>query len=296
MIKNGALDIYAPDPRRSLVSPNPLARHQVFTPLNMAIYYNNFNLVPLLLQRGNHASIKGALHLAIKTAPRDVIRTLLSYDVNVSEVNTDGQTPLHAAISDLYSEPREESLLELLENNADVNATDSKGRTPLHYAAQNGHYHSSILLLEQGANVCAKDVSRYSPLDLLTLRMTSNHFLKRGWGRILSDLLFYGANPYEVTSLPFAQSSRSEDCHWWQNFKGCLRKEEFLKECTECLAMYHKAIHDTYPETVIDGEGDIYWDTHESISGLGYGSSYLFGRHSHIPGMCEECSGRKAAL
>ena len=204
MIKNGALDIYTPNSRRSLVSPNPLARYQVFTPLNMAIYYKNFYLVPLLLQHGNNASIEGALHLAMKNAPPDVIRTLLSYNASIAEVDEDGQTPLHAATSDLHNESREESVLELFETRADIDATDSKGRTSLHYATQNGHTHSTILLLEQGTNVCAKDILGYSPLDLLTLRMTSNHFLQRDWSRILSNLLLYGANPYEVTSLPFA--------------------------------------------------------------------------------------------
>ncbi|KAL8407811.1 hypothetical protein RB594_006580 [Gaeumannomyces avenae] len=52
----------------------------------------------------------------------------------------------------------------LIENGADIEAKDSDRRTPLHYAAGYGHEAVARLLAEQGADIEAKDRDRRTPL------------------------------------------------------------------------------------------------------------------------------------
>lgn len=81
--------------------------------------------------------------------------------VNAHNATGDGGTPLHAAAEKGYLAVTEY----LLENRADVNARDNKwGYTPLHIAAQNGHKKLCEILLAAGANVNAPDNLRYTPL------------------------------------------------------------------------------------------------------------------------------------
>jgi len=52
----------------------------------------------------------------------------------------------------------------LVEEGADVNARDNIGYTPLHYAASYGHLDVARLLLEEGADVNARDNAGWTPL------------------------------------------------------------------------------------------------------------------------------------
>jgi ankyrin repeat protein len=54
----------------------------------------------------------------------------------------------------------EKALIALLEKRAEIEARDFKGLAPLHIAIKAGYYSAAKLLLNQGANMDAKDLSR----------------------------------------------------------------------------------------------------------------------------------------
>lgn len=107
-----------------------------FTPLGLACYFGQRDLVALLLQKGA--------------------------DPNLPSNNTFRISPLHSAcaISDV-------ALAELLlEHGADVNAEQQQGITPLHSAAHNGKTELVKLLLKNGADVHAKTEKGQKALNM----------------------------------------------------------------------------------------------------------------------------------
>ncbi|WP_411275653.1 ankyrin repeat domain-containing protein [Daejeonella sp.] len=96
-----------------------------FTPLGLAAYFGQEDVVRLLL-------LKGA-------------------DPNISSRNGYNVYPIHSAVAADYDMIAKM----LLEAGADVNVVQMSGATPLHSAAQNGNIELLIVLLEAGANVNA---------------------------------------------------------------------------------------------------------------------------------------------
>ena len=112
------------------LSENPGLIHEFsedgFTPLSLAAYFGN----------------------------EDVIRTLLlnGADPNIPSRNGFNVYPIHSAVASNYTMIAKM----LLEAGADINVVQKSGATPLHSAASNGNIELLIVLLEAGAIVDAK--------------------------------------------------------------------------------------------------------------------------------------------
>lgn len=114
----------------TIVAENPGLVHEFsddgFTPLSLAAYFGN----------------------------EDVVRTLLlvGADPNIPSKNGFSVYPIHSAVASNYTMIAKM----LLEAGADINVVQKSGATPLHSAAHNGNIELLIVLLEAGAIVDAK--------------------------------------------------------------------------------------------------------------------------------------------
>lgn len=152
---------------RHQADPN-MPCHNGRTALHQGAWAGSRGVVKLLLDGQGEAGVQDkynntALHIAAERGFEPVVVELLSKG-NVEARGWNDLTPLHYAALNGH-----EKVVELLvQNGADVNARDNKvGWAPLHLAAINGHVAVARLLLAEDAKVDAKDNEvGWTPLHL----------------------------------------------------------------------------------------------------------------------------------
>ncbi|XP_065175426.1 poly [ADP-ribose] polymerase tankyrase-like [Sycon ciliatum] len=98
---------------------------------------------------------------AAKNGDMETIKSLLtSSNVNCRDIDGRMSTPLHFASG--YN--RIPVVEHLLQNGANVHAKDKGGLVPLHNACSYGHYEVAELLVKHGANVNMPDLWKFTPL------------------------------------------------------------------------------------------------------------------------------------
>ena len=110
------------------------------------------------------ASVDGLtpVHVAAELEKPDCLRALLAYDGAANAKNDlHSLVPLDHAIKSR----REENLLLLLENGADPNAQDMSGNTPLSEALTPTSFHLGRILLRNGADPFIKNRADVSYID-----------------------------------------------------------------------------------------------------------------------------------
>lgn len=122
--------------------------------LHAAIRTGNKEMVRLLLK--NRADVarqdsdgNSALHVAAGLGRDDLVSMLLDHVASVDMVNYLGQTPLFMAVQSGC----EAVVIVLLDGGADIHIKDSIGNSPLHQAVHRESIPIATLLLARGANV-----------------------------------------------------------------------------------------------------------------------------------------------
>jgi uncharacterized protein len=197
MIKTGAIDQV-----RDMLDSEPgliLAKDENgVSPVLIAVYYGQGEIVELLLERNTNLDIWEAaatgrlkrinefldldsslvnrfsadgftpLGLAAFFGHKQTLDLLITRggDVNIASNNSMKVCPLHSAVAHHNAAIAFQMAKVLLEHGAMVNATQMGGWTPLHEAAARGEVDLVSLLLQYGANATLKNDDGTTALDL----------------------------------------------------------------------------------------------------------------------------------
>ena len=128
--------------------------------------WDNLNMAQLLVAKGADLNVEDnysatPLDMARWNGVGSLVEFLVAKGAKIdAQEQTDSWKPIHTAAR--YGEKDKVQLL--IDQGADVNAKDAEGYTSLHYAAENGHKEVAELLIAQGADVNAKDAQGWRPL------------------------------------------------------------------------------------------------------------------------------------
>lgn len=129
------------------------------TPLEWGMYRGQVDVIDLLVQHGakvkNIFDIWGnsVLTAAILANNTECIHALIKRGADVNEVNSEGRTPLHTAVSPANERITLKMVQLLIELGADVNAVKKDGVSVLMWAVKYGTPEIVRCLLEKGASV-----------------------------------------------------------------------------------------------------------------------------------------------
>lgn len=124
------------------------------------------------------------MHHACWNGHIEVVRLLLDAGASVNITNGDGESPFNDAC-EFARRTGDLSIVRLLleRNVADVDTTDNYESTPLHDACWGCHADLARLLLEHGADVDARDIDGYTPIDYFIQDVLSNPNWQASYGR-----------------------------------------------------------------------------------------------------------------
>jgi ankyrin repeat protein len=160
-----------------------------FTPLQIAVRYNQTAVVKFLVDRGANVNTQDlfgqtALHEAVMHKDEELIRLLLDCGANPDVKDESGRTALYTSISPWKC--NEDIIRLLLQHTTNPNIRTDRGQTALHIASLEDNEAAVRLLLDHGVDLEAKDANGGTPLHLAA---------RRGQKIIVQLLLKSGADP-----------------------------------------------------------------------------------------------------
>lgn len=102
-----------------------------------------------------------SIHDVVARGDVELVTTMIEADASLVHARNDMEkTPLHYAVTNR----KDEIITLLIEQGAEVDAADLTGMTPLHVAATLDRYDQAVLLLDNGAEIEARDSFEDTPL------------------------------------------------------------------------------------------------------------------------------------
>ena len=166
------------------------------TPMHYAVWKDAAETAEVLIRHGADVNTKDEngmtpMHYAAFYDAAETVKVLLKHGADIQAKNNKGETPLNYAA--FYDAAETAKVLRryggreqaALENQRQEQATsdDKHGVTPLHKAAANNRYKTAEVLLNNGADVNAKNKYGWTPLHLAALNnasATAEVLLKQG--------------------------------------------------------------------------------------------------------------------
>jgi len=138
-----------------------------FTAVHYAAGHGDNRIIEMLLAAGAKVDVTGmwratALHQAAFNGHENTVLLLLKKGADGTAVKEDGSTAVHDLAR--ASSINLKAIKALLAAGVKPGAVDARGRTPLHLSALAGHEPIVRLLLDEGADVNAKDKKGKGPL------------------------------------------------------------------------------------------------------------------------------------
>jgi ankyrin repeat protein len=155
-------------------------------PLRFAVLLSHREFVRILFQydvRVDAAGTKNVLHLAVRHASKDIAQWVLR-KTGLNLADCVSHTPLHLTTGrPLHASNGDDGTIVriLLEAGADMEAADRDGNTVLIKAAGNSRIHLVRALLEEGANVHARNVFSFNALHAAVESHLTCQFRDSGW-------------------------------------------------------------------------------------------------------------------
>ncbi|XP_067049296.1 transient receptor potential cation channel subfamily A member 1 homolog isoform X2 [Acropora muricata] len=116
------------------------------------------------------------LHVAAKNGFAIIVEELMSKGARINQRNKDEKTPLHLASENGKVRTVTALVRKALvrKDPSVINDEDDKSNTPLHLAATKGHFKCCKALLENGADVDARNSTQWTPLDCAAAKGHAN--------------------------------------------------------------------------------------------------------------------------
>tara|TARA_Y100000389_G_scaffold204972_1_gene261459 strand:- start:15785 stop:18763 length:2979 start_codon:yes stop_codon:yes gene_type:complete len=164
-------------------------RYSGWTPLILATYMTNTNIMELLINNGASLNTsvsnkvflktgKKAIHIAVEEGCLDCIRILLKYTNNqrllVNDTDFRGNTPLFNVcdFNKNFMKPSTDTCNKiiniLIDAGSEIDFTNNQNETALHYAILGQKYEVMKLLISKGSNIEIQDNEGDTPLILAT--------------------------------------------------------------------------------------------------------------------------------
>ncbi|OJJ84149.1 ankyrin repeat domain-containing protein [Aspergillus glaucus CBS 516.65] len=190
------------------------------TALDFALMNDHEECVMPMLEKGTRSKLETFLNKAVRFGQSGIVCLLLEKGMDVDIKGLDGRTVLQNALM-VYK--NHHVLKELLKSRVGAEGRTFDRRTALHYAAHLGNEEIVRLLLANGANASAKDITGFRPLHSAAGAWAAYFECRKDLVenrlRIIGLLLEKGAqvsntNVFGWNALDYARCLRNVGNHW----------------------------------------------------------------------------------